>query len=91
MGLSEEIIVRTAVGTVLGLALNSFLSSLGRDVFKPIVSRKAFNKLEHEFTANIYGVTINYGDLLGHFISLLTIIAVVYFSIYILEVNKFLN
>jgi len=90
MGLSEEIIVRTAVGTVLGLALNSFLSSLGRDVFKPIVSRKAFNKLEHEFVVDIAGVKINYGDLLGHFISLLTIMASVYVAIYVLEAKKVL-
>lgn len=90
MGLGGELILRTAVGTVLGIALNSFLSSLGRDVFKPIISRKAFNKLEGEFIVNIAGVKINYGDLLGHFISLLTIVAVVYVTIYFLESKKIL-
>jgi chromosome segregation protein len=48
MGLGGELILRTAVGTVLGIALNSFLSSIGRDVLKPILSRKEVDKLEKQ-------------------------------------------
>ena len=88
MGLGGELIVRTAVGTVLGIALNSFLSSIGRDVLKPIFSRKSFNKLENEFITTIFGVKINYGDLFGHFISLMTIIATVYITLYFIERYK---
>lgn len=88
MGLGGELIVRTAVGTVLGIALNSFLSSIGRDVFKPIFSRKAFNELEHQFVTTIFGVKINYGDLFGHFISLVTIMVTVYISVYFIERYK---
>jgi large-conductance mechanosensitive channel len=88
MGLGGELILRTAVGTVLGIALNSFLSSVGRDVIKPIFSRKEFDKLEKEFVTTVFGVRINYGDLLGHFISLLTIIATVYVTVEVIETYK---
>jgi len=88
MGLGAELIVRTAVGTVLGISLNSFLSSLGRDILKPIVSRKGFNELENQFTTTIFGVKINYGDLFGHFISLITVMMTVYVSVYLIERYK---
>lgn len=90
MAFKEELIIRTAVGTVLGLALNSFLGSLGRDVLKPIVSRKSFDKLEHEYEATIFGVKINYGDVIGHFISLVVIIATIYFSLAFFEFYRIL-
>jgi large-conductance mechanosensitive channel len=88
MGLGGELILRTAVGTVLGIALNSFLSSVGRDVIKPIFSRKEFDKLEKQFITTIFGVRINYGDLLGHFLSLLTTVATVYVTIQVIERYK---
>jgi len=88
MGIGGELILRTAVGTVLGITLSSFLSSIGRDVLKPILSRKEFNKLENEFVTTIFGVKINYGDLLGHFLSLLTTVATVYVTIQVIERYK---
>ena len=90
MALKEELIIRTAVGTVLGLALNSFFASIGTDILKPIFSRKSFDKLEHEFVITIYGVKINYGDLIGHFLTLATAILAVYITLYFLEINKVL-
>ena len=88
MRLGGELIIRTAVGTVLGLALNSFLSSMARDVIKPILSRKEINQLDKEFITTIFGVKINYGDLLGHFLSLLTIIVTIYVTIEGIEMYK---
>jgi large-conductance mechanosensitive channel len=85
MAFKEQLIVRTAVGTLLGLAINSFLSSVGNDVIKPIISRKSFDKLEHEFVATIFGIKINYGDLLGHFFSMVTVILVIYLSLMFFE------
>ena len=90
MAFKEELIIRTAVGTVLGLALNSFLSSFGRDILKPIFTRKSFNKLENEFVINILGVKINYGDLLGHLFTLLIVIFAVYIGLYVAEKRKVL-
>jgi large-conductance mechanosensitive channel len=88
MGFGEELIIRTAVGTVLGLALNSFLSSFGRDVIKPIISRKGIKNLEREYVTTIFGVKINYGDLVGHFISLLVIVGTVYVTVKVAERYK---
>jgi len=85
MALGVEIIVRTAVGTVLGLSLNSFFSSFGRDVMKPIFSKKSFDKLENEYITQIYGVKINYGDLLGHFLTLVAVMFGIYLTITTLE------
>jgi large-conductance mechanosensitive channel len=85
MALGVEIIVRTAVGTVLGLALNSFFASFGQDVLKPIFSKKSFDKLEKEYITEIYGVKINYGDLLGHFFTLISVMAGIYLTISALE------
>jgi large-conductance mechanosensitive channel len=85
MALGVEIILRTAVGTVLGLALNSFFASFGKDVLKPIFSKKSFDKLEKEFVTEIYGVKINYGDLLGHFFTLLSVIVGIYVTITVSE------
>ena len=90
MAFKEELIIRTAVGTVLGLAINSFMASLGKDVLKPIFTRKSFDKLEKEFIADIFGVKINYGDLIGHFLSMITIVATIYFTLYIAEKYKIL-
>jgi large-conductance mechanosensitive channel len=90
MAFKEELIIRTAVGTVLGLALNSFFASIGTDILKPIFSRKSFDKLEHEFVITIYGVKINYGDLIGHLLTLMTAIFAVYITLYFLEINKVL-
>ena len=90
MALGPEIIVRTAVGTVLGLALNSFFASIGSDILKPIFSKKSFDKLEHEFIIEVYGVKINYGDLLGHFLTLVSVILTVYVCITMLEMYKIL-
>ena len=88
MGLGGELIIRTAVGTVIGIALNSFLSSIATDIFKPIFSNKLFNKIENEYTTKIFGVKINYGDLFGHFISLLTVIITVYVCVTVIERYK---
>jgi large-conductance mechanosensitive channel len=88
MALKEELIIRTAVGTVLGLAINSFFASFANDVLKPIFSRKSFDKLEHEFILNIFGIKINYGDLLGHLMSLLVIVIAVYITLYVAERYK---
>jgi large-conductance mechanosensitive channel len=90
MAFKEELIIRTAVGTVLGLAINSFMASLGKDILKPIFSRKSFDKLEHEFVTTIFGVKINYGDLIGHFLSMITVIVTVYITLYIAEKYKVL-
>jgi hypothetical protein len=70
---------------VLGLALNSFFASFGKDVLKPIFSKKSFDKLEKEFVTEIYGVKINYGDLLGHFFTLLSVIVGIYVTITVSE------
>ena len=78
------------VGTVLGLSLSNFMSSLGDDVLKPIFSRKSFDKLEHEFIISTFGVKINYGDLLGQLLSLITVVVAVYFGLYVLEKYKIL-
>jgi large-conductance mechanosensitive channel len=88
MAFKDEIIIRTVVGTVLGLALNSFLASIGSDVLKPIFSRKSFDKLEKEFVVTIYGVKINYGDLIGHFLTLTATVVTVYMTLYVLEIYK---
>jgi large-conductance mechanosensitive channel len=90
MALGPEIIVRTAVGTVLGLALNSFFASIGNDVLKPIFSKKSFDKLEHQFIIEVYGIKINYGDLLGHFLTLVSVVLTIYVSITALEMYKIL-
>jgi len=90
MGLGSEIIVRTAVGTVLGLTLNSFFASIGNDVLRPIFSKKSFDKLEHSFIVEIYGIKINYGDLFGHFLTLVSVVLTIYISITALEMYKIL-
>lgn len=90
MAFKEELIIRTAVGTLLGLAINNFLSSVGSDVIKPIISRKSFDKLEHEFVVTIFGVKINYGDLLGHFFSMVTVILVIYLSLTLFQKYRIL-
>ena len=90
MAFKEELIIRTAVGTVLGLAINNFMASLGKDVLKPIFTRKSFDKLEKEFIADVFGVKINYGDLIGHLLSMVTIVATIYFTLYLAERYKVL-
>jgi large-conductance mechanosensitive channel len=90
MPIKEELIVRTMVGTVLGLALSNFMNSLGEDVLKPILSRKSVDNLEKEFIISTFGVKINYGDLLGQFLSLVSVLVAVYFGLYLLEEYKVL-
>lgn len=90
MPIKEELIVRTMVGTVLGLALSNFMTSLGKDVLKPILSRKSVDNLEKEFIISTFGVKINYGDLLGQFLSLISVLVAVYFGLYLLEKYKIL-
>jgi large-conductance mechanosensitive channel len=90
MAFKEEIIVRTAVGLVLGLAFNNFVASIGKDVLRPLFSRKSFDKLENEFIIDIGGVKINYGDLLGNFLALVTVVVIVYSTLYLVEKNKIL-
>jgi large-conductance mechanosensitive channel len=88
MALGAELIIRTAVGTVLGLTLNSFLGSLSSDVIKPLFSKKSFDELEKEYIIEIYGIKINYGDLLGHFFTLVSVMFSVYVTIEVLQMYK---
>jgi hypothetical protein len=90
MALGLELILRSTAGTVLGLALNSFLASLGKDVLKPIFSQKSFDKLEEAHIIQIYGVKINYGDLLGHLFTLIAAFVSVYAGISVFEMYRVL-
>lgn len=90
MGRKEEIIIRGAVGILVGLALNSFLTSIGQDILTPIIKQKSFDDLQHKFVVSVGGIRIHYGDLIGHFISMIVILASVYVTLHYMEKYKIL-
>lgn len=90
MAFKEEIIIRSAVGIVIGLGINAFLTSLGQDILAPLLKQKSFDDAEKRFVFTIGGVRIHYGDLLGHFISMVVIVVSVYSTLVVLEKRKIL-
>jgi large-conductance mechanosensitive channel len=90
MAFKEELIARSAVGIVIGLGINAFLTSVGQDILTPLLKQKSFDDIEKKFVVSIGGVRINYGDLIGHFISMVVIVGSVYGTLVVLEKRKIL-
>jgi large-conductance mechanosensitive channel len=90
MAFKEELIARSAVGIVIGLGINAFLTSVGQDILTPLLKQKSFDDVEKKFVVSIGGVRINYGDLIGHFISMVVIVGSVYGTLVVLEKRKIL-
>lgn len=90
MAFKEELIIRSAVGIVIGLGVNAFLTSIGQDIVSPLLKQKSFDDVEKRFVVTIGGIRIHYGDLIGHFISMVIIIASVYATLWVLEKRKIL-
>lgn len=90
MAFKEELIIRSSVGIVIGLGVNAFLTSIGHDIVTPLIKQKSFDDAEQRFVVTIGGVRINYGDLIGHFISMLIIVGSVYTTLWVLEKRKIL-
>jgi large-conductance mechanosensitive channel len=90
MAFKEELILRSAVGIVLGLAINTFLSSIAYDIVTPLVKQKSFDDFQQKFVVTIGGIRIHYGDVIGHFISMLIILASVYATLTFFEKRKIL-
>jgi large-conductance mechanosensitive channel len=90
MAFKEELIIRSAVGIVLGLAINTFLSSIAYDIVTPLVKQKSFDDLQQKFVVSIGGIRVHYGDVIGHFISMIIILASVYATLTFFEKRKIL-
>lgn len=90
MAFKEELILRSAVGIVIGLGINAFLTSVGQDIVTPLLKQKSFDDAEKRFVATVGGVRINYGDLIGHFITMVIIVGSVYGTLWVLEKRKIL-
>jgi large-conductance mechanosensitive channel len=90
MAFKEEVIIRSAVGIVIGLGINAFLTSIGHDIVAPLLKQKSFDDAEKRFVVTIGGVRIHYGDLIGHFISMVIILGSVYGTLWVLEKRKIL-
>ncbi len=90
MAFKEELILRSAVGIVIGLGVNAFLTSIGQDILTPLLKQKSFDDLETKFVVTIGGIRIHYGDLIGHFISMIVIVGSVYGTLWVLEKRKIL-
>lgn len=90
MGRKEEIIVRGAVGIIIGLGINAFLASLGKDILSPLVKQKSFDDLEKKFVVTVGGIRIHYGDLIENFIYMVVVIASVYGALHFMETRKIL-
>jgi large-conductance mechanosensitive channel len=95
MAVKEQLIIRIAIGTILGLALTTFGKSLYTDLFKPIFNQKIFTtidkEIKHDFIVNIFGTKINYGDLIENFVIFAVTISLCYTLLYYLEINHFLK
>lgn len=90
MGRKEEIIVRGAVGIVIGLGINAFLASLGRDIISPLIKQQSFDDLQKRLVVTVGGIRIHYGDLIENFIYMLVVIVSVYASLHYMEKYKIL-
>jgi large-conductance mechanosensitive channel len=90
MGKKEELIARGAVGIIIGLGINAFLTSVGQDILTPLLKQKSFDDAEKRFVLTIGGIRIHYGDLIGHFISMVVIVTSVYGTLWLLEKRKIL-
>jgi len=90
MAFKEELIIRSAVGIVIGLGINAFLTSIGQDILTPLLKQKSFDDVEKHFVITIGDVRIHYGDLIGHFISMLVIVGSVYGTLWVMEKRKIL-
>ena len=95
MAVKEQLIIRIAIGTILGLALTTFGTSLYTDLFKPIFSQKMFTTLDkeikHDFIVTIFGTKINYGDLIENFVIFAVTISLCYTLLHYLEINHLLK
>ena len=89
MGRKEEVIIRPAVGIILGISVTAFLTAISNDIITPILKQKSFDDEEKRFVFTFKnGVRINLGDVLGHFINVCLIIASLYVGLSILEMFK---
>ena len=86
--ISRNLIFRTLVGTILALSIKDFLESLANDFLKPIFLDLIFKSLDNDFTVDVGGVKINYGDLIGHIITLTLIILTIYAVVFIVDILK---
>jgi len=90
MGRKEEIIVRGAVGIIIGLGINAFLASLGKDIISPFIKQQSFDDLEKRLVVTVGGIRIHYGDLIENFIYMLVVVASVYGTLHFMEKYKIL-
>ena len=82
-------VVGLAVGFILGGAVSGLVSALVKDVISPLVSilLGRFENLS-EFTVNAGSAVILLGDLITVFIDFVVIVAVVYFGVKLLKLDK---
>lgn len=89
MGRKEEVIIRPAVGIIIGLSVTAFLTAISNDILTPILKQKSFDDEEKRFIYTFSnGVRINFGDVLGHFITLSLITFTTYVVLAVLEFFK---
>ena len=90
MGRKEEIIARGAVGIIVGLGINAFLASVGKDILSPLIKQQSFDDLEKRLVVTVGGIRIHYGDLIENFIYMLVVVVSVYASLHFMEKYKIL-
>lgn len=90
MGHKEEIIIRGAVGIIIGLGINAFLASLGKDVISPLIKQQSFDDLEKRLVVTVGGIKIHYGELIENFIYMFVVVASVYATLHYMEKYKIL-
>jgi large-conductance mechanosensitive channel len=95
MAIKEQIIIRIAVGTIVGLALTNFGLSIYRDLLKPIFHRRIFTtidkELRNDFIITIFGAKINYGDLFESLLVFVATMTLSYMTMHYLEINRLLK
>jgi large-conductance mechanosensitive channel len=86
MGRKEEVIIRPAVGIILGISITAFLTAISQDIVTPILKQKSFDDEEKRLVYTFKnGVRINFGDVLGHFITVCLITGSIYVGLAVLE------
>ena len=55
MGRKEEVIIRPAVGIILGISITAFLTAISNDIVAPILKQKSFDDEERTNLADAPG------------------------------------
>ena len=88
MGKKEEIIVRPAVGFIVGLAVTAVFVSFSKDIVTPILKQKSFDDEEKHFVFSLGGVRIHFGDVITNIVTAILIIGSMYIGLHVLERGK---